>query len=293
MGVLVKPPTTQPTIQYYLYHPTTKSAECSMLESAVTLMSFISFVTAHQYYNGGCPNFTPMQGFDWNKFSVGLWYVTEKFDTNSTCLTYSFKEDSSGVKSVEQVRQLTNKNGVRFDHDYIYAGKLSVPDESNLASMMVKFPLNRAGLASYTVLDTDYNSCSMVCTCQDFKIFWKLLHRVSCSILQRSPLEDLNIADKVELEGDDILIARLKKLIRYKYARKFGKINHDGCQYERGKAKQIDVYKILANAIGSNEDEVFDFDEYPSVTEEEKNAIIAEFSRNVESSAMNNSPDSY
>jgi len=220
-------------------------------------------------------------GFDWNKFSSGLWYVTEKFDTNSTCLTYSFKEDSSGVKSVEQVRQLTNKNGVRFDHDYIYTGKLSVPDESNLASMMVKFPLNPAGLASYTVLDTDYNSYSMVCTCQDFKIFWKLLHRVSCSILQRSPLEDLNIADK------------LKKLIRYKYARKFGKINHDGCQYEREKAKQIDVYKILANEIGSNEDEVFDFDEYPSVTEEEKNAIIAEFSRNVESSAMNNSPDSY
>merc|ERR1711872_755008 len=242
-------------------HPTnhpilliTKSAECSMLESAVTLMSLISFVTGHQYYNGGGPNFTPMQGFDWNKFSSGLWYVTKKFDTNSTCLTYSFKEDSSGVKSIEQVRQLTNKNGVRFDHDYIYTGKLSVPDESNLASMMVKFPLNPAGLASYTVLDTDYNSYSMVCTCQDFKIFWKLLHRVSCSILQRSPLEDINIAEK---------------------------------------AKQIDVYKVLANEIGSNGDKVFDFDGYPSVTKEEKNAIIAEFSRNVESSAMNNSPDSY
>merc|ERR1712150_124635 len=29
-----------------------------------------------------------MQGFDWDQFANGVWYVTQKFATRSTCLTY-------------------------------------------------------------------------------------------------------------------------------------------------------------------------------------------------------------
>ena len=61
-----------------------------------------------------------MAGFDWDQvslllrsswsaessifqFSAGVWYVTDKFDTKSTCLTYQFKTDNLGFKSIEQV----------------------------------------------------------------------------------------------------------------------------------------------------------------------------------------------
>merc|ERR1711862_767129 len=49
--------------------------------------------TGHEYFPGQCPNFTPMSEFDWDKFSTGVWYVTRKFSTKSSCLTYEFKTD--------------------------------------------------------------------------------------------------------------------------------------------------------------------------------------------------------
>ena len=82
--------------------------------------------TGHEYFPGQCPNFAPMAGFEWDKvswanmlenifqsieiflsscqFSSGIWYVTRKFSTKSSCLTYEFKTDDEGFKSVEQVR---------------------------------------------------------------------------------------------------------------------------------------------------------------------------------------------
>ena len=37
------------------------------------------------------------------QFSSGIWYVTQKFATKSSCLTYEFKTDDLGFKSIEQV----------------------------------------------------------------------------------------------------------------------------------------------------------------------------------------------
>ena len=76
-------------------------------------------VSGHEYFPGQCPSFTPMSGFDWDKFSSGLWYVTRKFSTKSSCLTYEFKTDSDGFKSVEQVRQLPYSERVGLDHEYM------------------------------------------------------------------------------------------------------------------------------------------------------------------------------
>ena len=47
------------------------------------------------------------------QFSSGLWYVTEKFDTKSTCLTYEFKTDNLGFKSIEQVERMITTGRVR------------------------------------------------------------------------------------------------------------------------------------------------------------------------------------
>jgi hypothetical protein len=38
------------------------------------------------------------------QFATGVWYVTNKFDTKSACLTYEFKTDELGFKSIEQVK---------------------------------------------------------------------------------------------------------------------------------------------------------------------------------------------
>ena len=77
-----------------------------------------------------------MAGFEWNKvctgkmrkklyfsfpvqFATGVWFVTRKFATKSSCLTYEFKTDAEGFKSVEQVRQLPFSERVGLDHEYM------------------------------------------------------------------------------------------------------------------------------------------------------------------------------
>ncbi|XP_023325326.1 uncharacterized protein LOC111699024 isoform X3 [Eurytemora carolleeae] len=92
----------------------------------VHLFSFLLLpaVFSHEIYPGKCPDFTPMKQFDWTKFSSGVWYVIQKFDTKSSCLTYEFKTDNLGFKSVEQIRQLPFKEAIGVDHQYKYTGKL-------------------------------------------------------------------------------------------------------------------------------------------------------------------------
>jgi len=53
------------------------------------------------------------------QFSSGLWYVTEKFDTKSTCLTYEFKTDNLGFKSIEQINQIPYTNKLGIDNHYM------------------------------------------------------------------------------------------------------------------------------------------------------------------------------
>merc|ERR1712042_402647 len=103
--------------------------------------------------------------------------------------------------------------------------------------MVVRFPLNPAGSASYVVTDTDYTNYAMVCTCQDLDIFVTHVHRVSCSRLQRTPQEDVQITEK------------LKNTVPEKYLHDFDKIKHDGCEYEREKSwqKQLAVLPVMRN----------------------------------------------
>merc|ERR1712121_107522 len=154
---------------------TIKQSRMLRLFLVVTVCSVSTL--GHEYFPGQCPNFTPMSGFDWGKFSTGVWYVTQKFATKSSCLTYQFKTDELGFKSIEQVRQLPYSERVGLDHEYIYTGKLYAPQESTPAKMIVRFPLNVIGASSYVVMDTDYDTYGMVCTCQDMDLFFTFAHR--------------------------------------------------------------------------------------------------------------------
>merc|ERR1712168_1710705 len=193
-------------------------------------------VSGHEDFPGQCPNFTPMSGFDWGKFSTGLWYVTHKFATKSSCLTYQFKTDELGFKSIEQVRQLPFTDREPLEHEYIYTGKLYAPQESSPAKMIVRFPLNVVGSSSFTVLDTDYDNQAVICTCQDMDLFFTYAHRLSCSIMQRKQEEDPAITE------------RMRKLVDSQVenaSHDFDKIKQDGCDYDKERVLNIDVDRIL------------------------------------------------
>merc|ERR1711953_528709 len=127
------------------FAPSLRPRRITMSLSLTLLTLALASVQAHEYFPGQCPNFTPMSGFEWNKFATGVWFVTRKFSTKSSCLTYEFKTDSEGFKSIEQVRQLPYSERVGLDHEYIYTGKLYAPQESSPAKMIVRFPLNVVG----------------------------------------------------------------------------------------------------------------------------------------------------
>merc|ERR1712168_320781 len=209
----------------------------------LVLSAAVSLSLGHELYPGKCPSLNPMKQFNWDQFSSDVWYVVRKFDTKSTCLTYNFKTDNLGFKSVEQIRQLPLKDAVGIDHDYKYTGKLFVPQESVPSNMLVKFPLNAIGQASYIVLDTDYTTYGLLCTCQDMDLFIGSAHRISCSILQKSATEDAAVTEK------------MSALVPDKYQHDFKKIDHENCEYDREKAWNIDVDKIFS-AVGSADDTI-------------------------------------
>merc|ERR1712126_686806 len=214
--------------------------ETSKQSTMLRLFLVVTVVTVstrgHEYFPGQCPNFTPMSGFNWDKFSSGLWYVTQKFATRSSCLTYEFKTDELGFKSIEQVRQLPYSERVGLDHEYIYTGKLYAPQESSPAKMIVRFPLNVVGSSSFTVMDTDYDNHAMVCTCQDVDLFLSYVHRRSCSILQRQAEEDPEITKKMK----ELIDSQIENA-----SHDFDVIKQEGCEHGKEKVLNIDVDKIL------------------------------------------------
>merc|ERR1712098_787955 len=222
-----------------------KMKRATFLVTCVALAS----VSGHEYYAGKCPIFTPMKEFDWAQFSSGVWYVTQKFSTKSSCLTYEFETDDLGFKSVKQDRKLPFSDELGVDNKYIYKGKLYAPDESNPAKMIVRFPLNPVGDASFVVMSTDYSTFALLCTCQESSLFGLAnFNRRSCSILQRSQKENDTITENLKkLLNDD-----LREEDPNNPSHDFDPIKQENCKYDKDKPLTIDVEKILGLATGSS-----------------------------------------
>jgi len=205
----------------------------------IYLSTTVLLAAGHEVHTGKCPSLTPMTNFNWEKFSDGIWYVTEKFDTNSRCLTYEFKTNSLGYKSIEQINQIPYTNTLGIDNHYIYTGKLYTPQESIPSKMIVKFPLNVVGSASFTVMDTDYDNYAMICTCQDVNLLVTYAHRRSCSILHRAALGDHSSTS-----------ASMKNLLNSQVedgSHDFDRIPHSDCDYNTNTGLNIDVDKLVGN----------------------------------------------
>merc|ERR1712227_980365 len=198
-----------------------------------------NFVLCHSFYRGQCPQFTPMDNFDWDRFS-GAWFVTRQFATRSSCVINAFQTDDTGSKTIKKISQIPFRNN-RFESRKIYSGKLSTPQASNPADMVLKYPLNIAGDSSFVILDTDYDTSGLICTCQTFSLFIMRGHRRSCSILQRSATEDTAITDRLVTLLDSQLEGASSD---------FNKIKQDGCNYNSTNGITIDIDQILGIASG-------------------------------------------
>jgi len=218
-----------------------------MLRFLVLLICF-GLAFSHDEYRGKCPTFTPMQGFDWNRFKDGRWYAVEKFDTTqSKCITYNFQEDENGFKEIVQNSEITSLERVAVDNKFRYVGKLATPSPSNPANMLVRFQLNFFGSASFVVMDTDYENYALICTCQSKKILFDALtfHRRSCTILQRTPERDTTIVDEMK----DLLNSQVKMDDGELADHDFDVVRHENCNYnDDGKGLQIDVERIIGDA---------------------------------------------
>jgi len=238
----------------------------------LALVLLAGVANAHEYFPEKCPAFTPMQGFDWEQFADGVWYVTQKFATKSTCLTYEFTTDELGFKEITQLRQLPYSEKVGLDHEYKYTGKLYAANEALPAKMNVRFPLNPIGAASFVVLDTDYTSYGLICTCQEIDLFITTGHRRSCSMLQRA------------VEEDEAITSKLTELLDSQVpdsSHDFDPIKQEGCEHGREKAWTIDPEKVIGGGVGSSVREAvdqianeFEFKTADQVKEEAEAALI-------------------
>merc|ERR1712064_1709 len=145
-------------------------------------------LSAHEYYNGKCPQFVPMTGLDWQNFT-GDWWVVFKMNSRSSCIRYSFKT-SSGEKIVNEEKLLPVLGRFGMPSTVYSEGRLTVRDPSKVAMMEVEWETGVLGELmfsdmEYIVLHTDYTSRALVCSCQDINLGFFAVNRRSCDYLIR------------------------------------------------------------------------------------------------------------
>lgn len=150
---------------------------------AVMMMAVVATTAGHDWGWGACPSTQPFPNLDVDRF-LGLWYVIQQTDTTSSCLTMNYTRTSPNQLRAAKSRQLLVLDSLSIEHTNSYTAKLDVPDFDNPAAMRVKWPLNLAGKADYSVLDTDYDTYAVVFECQKLA---SIIHRKSTAILSRAP----------------------------------------------------------------------------------------------------------
>ncbi|XP_068087065.1 apolipoprotein D-like [Anabrus simplex] len=187
---------------------------------ALTVLGAVfGLVQGHTYHLGKCPTVEPLRDFYMPAF-LGKWYVIQETNQRSRCLVNNFRvdNDTKGGYLLEEVSDNWLLGLVNIDKTYRNTAKLSVPNPDIPAEMIVDFPLNLAGTASYIVFTTDYHNYAGVFTCQKLPS----THRLSASILSRNPTLDNNLIDKI-----------LHQLRSFHVSDSLNEIPHDKCPNEK------------------------------------------------------------
>ncbi|KAK3600406.1 hypothetical protein CHS0354_026638 [Potamilus streckersoni] len=130
----------------------------------------VTSTLAQVFSFGKCPNVQVKQNFQLESY-MGKWYENRRFfaifEVFSSCVSanYSLKNDSH-VRVINQgYIKFLKKNNVAIGDAY-------APDANETAKLKVKF--GNAPSGDYWVLDTDYDSYSIVYSCSTFVGFLKI-----------------------------------------------------------------------------------------------------------------------
>lgn len=122
-------------------------------------------VAGHKYEFGSCKRANVMEDFDMGRF-LGKWYVVGGFGTSSTCLEFTYSQNSDGDYEVKESKELNLPEMVGLDYKYSVVGTLK-PASDSPAKFRVTFPTNPLK-ADYQVLGTDYDNYAAIYHCQSF-----------------------------------------------------------------------------------------------------------------------------
>merc|ERR1712154_632271 len=184
----------------------------TMLAPLLVIVSLTS-VRSHEYYNGRCLTFSPMANLDWQRFT-GDWWVVFKMNSRSSCIRYNYAS-SGGQKLVTEEKLLPVLGRFGVPSAVHSEGTLRTTSPANLAAMTVDWDTGVLGDLmfsdmDYVVLDTDYNSRALVCSCQHLNMGFFAVNRRSCSYMIRPtegteypltiPTDYINLLDSVSTD---------------------------------------------------------------------------------------------
>ena len=150
------------------------------------VMIALTSVRAHEYYNGRCLKFVTMADLDWERFS-GDWWVVLKMNSRSSCIRYNYST-SGGEKLVTEQKLLPVLGRFGVPSSVQSQGRLRTTNPASVAAMTVDWDTGVLGDLmfsdmDYLVLDTDYTTRALVCSCQHFNIGFFAVNRRSCDYM--------------------------------------------------------------------------------------------------------------
>ncbi|XP_026731796.1 apolipoprotein D-like [Trichoplusia ni] len=160
---------------------------------AVFLCGFLSLRPgrAQIILPGNCPDMKAMDNFDASRYS-GKWYEAEKyffvFEFGGKCITADYTLRENGVVGVVN-KQISILSGTQSEIRGS-ATQVSRSDEAKLSVSFPSLPINIE--APYWVLDTDYETYSVVWSCYEFGLF----HTVNTWILTRERNPPVAVLEK-------------------------------------------------------------------------------------------------
>jgi len=184
-----------------------------MLGPLLVILSLTSAVRSHEYYNGRCLSFQPMANLDWQRFT-GDWWVVFKMNSRSSCIRYNYSS-SGGQKLVTEEKLLPVLGRFGVPSAVHSEGTLRTTSPTNVAAMTVDWDTGVLGDLmfsdmDYVVLDTDYTSRALVCSCQHLNLGFFAVNRRSCSYMIRPsegaeyprtiPADYINLLDSVSTD---------------------------------------------------------------------------------------------
>ena len=170
-----------------------------MLKTFASALGFIAMTADATPRLSSCPDYSPMATFDVNRYT-GKWYEIRRdmytpFEIAKGCVMAEYTDNGDSTLTVENSSHM-------FIKGWSSGKALAVVADTGDASLVVDFSgktPSPSDKANYTVLDTDYDTYTVVYSCSDiagfasFDFLW---------ILAREPeLDDatiLSIVGKIE-----------------------------------------------------------------------------------------------